>query len=516
MNSENKAAETTNTVEITQTDSEVITHPVKVFLQQCGIDVKTFPVLRFLIEVQEQIERYSRTFIPLRLPRFPGVFFESFFRVLRTVELPSTSNGKNQRFIEIEWLIVEEAISEEEYHSAFAFLSNEIICPSCRSIFQADIEIVTTNEVRVICPECLNPWKIQIEASQKESEKTLILLDEFRSTPSEMRRRLQAWSTENISAADTRYFSLFPFHFERWKDRTAVEWFFGHNEGFRALCNTRNYHFENLIKSFVNYLSVEYFKANPTYPSPHLLETTDIQRRSEIQRKREAQRKVVDELLPMNTAIKQEQKALAAYDRSTMRWVLPSITTLTLLVVFTASYFLWDYSHQQSARKLALKIEREQEMLRRPEVQKVEPAQEPVFPKDTIEKLEQHFDSDSKAFKPNEAGKIAKKVSNARKKMDSKKAKAIDENFRQAMLHLKLQHLSEAISEFKKILEIDPKNASSYRGLGLAYVYDHKFPEAIKAFEIYLSMAGDSFDRNSVEELLNTLKERTKSSVAQQ
>jgi tetratricopeptide (TPR) repeat protein len=90
--------------------------------------------------------------------------------------------------------------------------------------------------------------------------------------------------------------------------------------------------------------------------------------------------------------------------------------------------------------------------------------------------------------------------------------KAVESSLRQALMHLKLQQSKEAISEFKKVISLDPLNSESHRGIGLAYVYEKDFESAISSLKRYLEIAKTASDKASVEELISTLKERIQGS----
>lgn len=92
--------------------------------------------------------------------------------------------------------------------------------------------------------------------------------------------------------------------------------------------------------------------------------------------------------------------------------------------------------------------------------------------------------------------------------------KDLDATYRQGMLHLKLQQGKEAAEDFENIVKVDPENAPSLRGLGLAYYFDQKFDLAVMALEKYLNISKNAVDRESVEKMIQILREKVATASA--
>lgn len=147
-----------------------------------------------------------------------------------------------------------------------------------------------------------------------------------------------------------------------------------------------------------------------------------------------------------------------------------------------------------------------------------EPASQATEPEtDTASQQQAALESEKRKQIARQEEKRKEAAAKERRKELQQKA-IVDAGYRQGLLHLNLQQAKEAAAEFERVIELDPSHVESYRNLGLAYVYDRRFEDAISAFEKYLGMADDNQVSNSksiqsVEQLLVTLRERVETSA---
>jgi len=538
------------------TDPDPIVHPVRAFLHECGIDVTQFPRLRLLVEVRNATKlRGGQLYLPLRIPRAKGFAYESYCRVTRVLEIPSASAPKeHRRFFELEWTVGEHPIPDEEDHTAFSFLAREMDCPSCKHIFIPEIEVLDKTSVRIVCPQCIHHWVLKIEAPHQEKIQVRSLLDAFRDNPSQMRKEIQEWNLLGPQSPGGSEF--FPFHFAKWDEASSsLEWLFDDTYGWTASSKTDDIEFEVLAKAMINAIALEYFLHSRSATDNSILENTDVQRRSEIRRRNQIQREVVEDLFPTQTSVRLDPIRLArekALSPTKKLLVTACATAAALVLVLGAFIFHPQFMHKNSqvykvpssvSKALLSKVgtavtpATTKSALSRQDIERAAEAKVEAerAEADAAENANRLTDEEVKtitnkqistlnAEKLKEAQK-AKEIEADEKKraaeretaaLQKQKAAKIETTFREGMLHLKLQQSKEAIGAFKRVLDLDPNNAASYRGLGLAYVYDQKFDQAIQAFEQYLKVSKNSFDRESILELLRTLKDRTKNSVAKQ
>src|SRR5687768_15851853 len=110
------------TLEGSFTEPDLGIHPLKAFLRQAGIDVATFPKVMLYVETGGQALKSQRVYMPIPSPRSKEIVYESFFRIVRTLEVPSSTGRGHRKFLEIEWTISEEPQVEEERHAALSFV----------------------------------------------------------------------------------------------------------------------------------------------------------------------------------------------------------------------------------------------------------------------------------------------------------------------------------------------------------------------------------------------------------
>lgn len=278
--------------EVSFTVTGVKGHPVRDFLQKAGLNVTSFPHFTFLIETDQRDLRTYRVYVPLRLPEKPGWVYASYCRIRRIFEVPAVKVGQHRKFIEIEWQIDEEAILEEDTHSAFSFIAGELHCLNCREFFIPDPELLNKTSIRVNCPNCLHHWIIKVEASSKTSEPIELLLDTYQSDPKRFHRQIKEWASQPLDAS---YYSYFPFQFVPWDEGTSFQWLFETSQGWSAISNGTSHGFEVLCKSLLNQFTLQSFQASPQVKSHDELEKTEVQRKTDVRKRESAQIKAIEQ-----------------------------------------------------------------------------------------------------------------------------------------------------------------------------------------------------------------------------
>ncbi|MBN8554812.1 MAG: hypothetical protein J0L93_05150 [Deltaproteobacteria bacterium] len=513
-----------------------VEHPVKSFFENAGLDVSRFPQITFLLETTEKQFRAHKVCLPIRLPNQIGYVYEAACRVLKTLEVPLPASG-HRKFLEIEIQIEEIPIHEDDFHETLAFLASEILCISCREVFNPDPEIVDQNAVKVTCPDCLSSWLVKIEQPGRLLKPTSLLLDLYQENPSNLAVKYNDWESQPIQADDEEYYSIFPYHFDYSENSSATEYLFGEVPTWKSLSNGTTRDFESLCKGFLNSITMNFFRNTKLLAPIARLDQTEIQRKSEITKK-------TTEAEILKQTEKSESKAI--------EWPVPNILSLPKPASVTSNaskpYSLKDKvsrtafalagaaalgfiiavlldnipkpSNSNSLNKEAARLESEISSATNsiPSAANIQTPSEKAEA-NSIESIQSRAHSLSLEktspipaqphFPKNQETPQQKKLAEAEKN----RLEQIENSFRQGMLHLKLQQTAQAALEFQHVIDLDPANAASYRGLGLSYVYDQRFEDAIKAFEKYLKISKESFDRTSVEELIQSLKERL---VAQQ
>jgi len=563
---------------ISETLTERAAHPVSLFLQACGLQKSQFPTVRLIVETGETYLQQNPVFVPLRIPDRSGFVYETYFRVIRVVEVPHSQDSKHRRFYEIEWKIQEAALLESEYHKLFSFISGEVECPDCRLLFIPDPVMVDPGTLRISCPSCLEDWTLQLSAGKRRQQAKLIT-DSYYSDPSSLRRTMELWASPFEAKRDNNYQDYFPLEFEAWGEAGSHEWVFGDNPGFRLKLSSESTTLENVARSLINHFALKYFSNRAHLRPSSKLETTEIQRKSRVEVKNRMEAQFAqDFLISEGPALENVSTAPALNESSlpeahSMRerysaigvresdWIssqkeitviksmsildsrpvrarrVPSqllILTVSFflslsLIAGILSYFIVTRSHQQKvARSEAENLSKVEspsgpkenigpaaalDDALKPEAPSVESPQavEPVA-KPIPVKLEEKVLPAPKIVEPVQVQESAIESVETEKPSSPNFAKMalIDAGFRQAMLHLKLQQSKEAIAEFKRVIELDPRHKTAFRNLGVAYVYEKRFPEAIKSFERYLSLTTGSADpdRDEVQALVSSLKER--------
>lgn len=553
------------------TSTEKLEHPVREFLRECGVEVADFPRINFLIEINESIFKNTQVYIPLRIPGRPGVVFESYCRILRVSEIPSIPESSHRTFLELEWIIEETPLLEVEHHAVFSFLSGEVECLSCKHIFNPDPAILDDKSVKVSCPNCLHYWTIKVDSSALNSARLRLITDAFYKDPSKIQKSLADWDlSKDARQSDESYLQYFPIDFEGLQIEAPLDFIFGERLAFKIKSGRLNNDFEILSKSLINRLVFQYFRSPNDSKYSSQLEKTDICRKSDVQIKEEKRKRLHAEFFPareFETIRSQpsespfEQLHFGNTQVKEMKWTAPArpepareknrmalflSTAASLLLIGGIGFYFWSQRGGEFESEMALK--EKLDSLQNNELLKPEPKETELANRDAdlpslkteiletkpvVKKEKTAKSSEEETIKPVEESDTVKTLVMVEKEPEKEEAQAgtkqelvlsksegksenrnlakmalIDAGYRQGMLHLKLQQAKEAALEFEKVIQLDPGHTDSYRNLGLAYVYDRRFEDAITAFEKYLNLAGESEDRNSVEELLATLKDR--------
>lgn len=532
-----------NSNELSHTEPERNVHAVRDFLNRCGVNTSNFPYIRFLIETSEKEIRSGRQYIPLRIPTEPGVVFDTIIRITRVLEVPAVTGAGHRKFLELEWEIDEHAIPEDAIHEAIQFLGHEVMCPKCRELFNPDPEVLDRYSIQIECSQCLFEWIIRATAVEAPEGRVPLLLDLLRADPASMRRYLIQWDRNPIEPTNSLYFSYFPFQFEHWTEQSSLDLLFGEDKGLTALSNGIGNDFELLAKGLLNQISLEYFKQSEFSAPIQGLDKTEIRRKEETVTSYDdmPENTPIVRVTPIQDRPAQITHLNGAETNSEMRWnisaPIPPVSRnlfalnkmAFLSLGIAALVFIY---HVLSANIQNLPIAAKTQS-----VAAIVPAnsETPKEASDETKLLDSALASAKAKIRERqeieekkEAQRAAKKVQIVREDETKTsaptpvvKSNALDERlktervetfYRQGMLHLKLQQSKEAEVEFQQVITLDPKHAAAYRGLGLAYVYDQKFSEAISAFENYLKVTTDHFDKDSIEELIQTLRDRSLSS----
>jgi len=110
-------------------------------LEQLGLDVSSFPIVRFTLETSEREIRTGRMHLPIRLPIQSGVYFESIIRISRVLETSAADFRGTRKFLEIEWVFSESSTIDGSKHPAFSFLADQAQCPGCSEPFYPEPEV---------------------------------------------------------------------------------------------------------------------------------------------------------------------------------------------------------------------------------------------------------------------------------------------------------------------------------------------------------------------------------------
>lgn len=287
---------TNSTVSETLTDRA--SHPVKDFLSECGLHVDQFPTLHFTLEIQEKLLSNTQVYLPLRIPGRSGFVYESSVRVVRMMEIPGVEEQSHRSFIDVEWKIDENPLFEAESHAAFSFVSGEVECPSCRSVFIPEASIIDDRSIKINCPNCMHYWTIRVDSPALSKPECILLTDSFYQNPADLRKEISSWESQSNTIGSTKFKNYFPFEFESWDKAAALEWLFNDLKGYKKLIGSNGSNFEVVVKSFFNFLALKYFKNHGDKRVGQNLETTDICRKSMLIEKQEiSSKKAVQDFL---------------------------------------------------------------------------------------------------------------------------------------------------------------------------------------------------------------------------
>lgn len=550
-----------------------VEHPVRQFFETAGVDVSEFPRLRFLVEVEAFFEKTYFVRIPLRLPSNPGWIHDLVFRTTGLIELPKDDLSGHQKLIEIECVVDEEPIAFKEQHLGSYFLTDVMECPNCRGRYPIQQQVINSKTLQISCEQCQSEWTMSVEREAKDTDQINIITDQYFSEP----LRFAQWIKNSVSKKevlrDTIGRHLFSYDLSRvekeiWgaSARDALDCFKSKNL-------LPNREFSQFIKSIFNFFALKSLEAYFEDKKSNLDET-DICRKSLIE---DSSKNSQFELKPVfvegfnkgvssdtNTKVSDlKLEPVPTKLPSTFRMNKASMSAFAgaaLILISLFSYFFLE-RHQriskiefdQALESVSKEAVEEKLTSLHPTSQEIKiPAKETLealkaeelagnLTPDTAESVDQDPKQDvkpaviqeekieqlappppplippvakKKSLKPVKMAVQKAPLENAPAAIDPKAA-IIEAGFRQGILHLKLRQAKEAAEEFERIIEIDPNHLESYRNLGLAYVYERRFEEAIKTFEKYISFKSPEIDYSSVEELIVTLKERVKIRTSQ-
>ncbi|MGA0164308.1 MAG: tetratricopeptide repeat protein [Bdellovibrionota bacterium] len=556
-----------NYVTTSTTLTAKVGHPVRQFFETAGVDVSEFPRLRFLVEVEEFFENTYSVRIPLRLPANPGWIHDLVFRVTRLIEAPKADLSGHQKLMEIECIVDEEPIAFQEQHLSSYFLTDVMECPNCRGRHPIQQQVLNSKTLQISCEQCQSEWTMSVNVKANDKNQINIITDQYFSEPLRLAKWIKNSTSKKEVSKDSIGKNLFSHRLER---IDGVSWAaFGRaiTDCFESKNLFPTKDFSQFIKSIFNFLALKSLEAYFEDRKSNLDET-DVCRKSLL---KDSSQNSQFELKPVllddfkATSFSNTSAKLSDLKLEPIQEKLPSAFKINkaaiiafggaaLILISLFSYFFFE-RHQRMSKiefdqalesvskeaveKKVASINPTSQEIKIPEKENLEPVEGEELAKNltpvTAESVEQSPKEDvrppaiqEKKIEPSvqlppSIPPVAKKKSPQPVKMAVQKAppvnapaaidpKAaiIEAGFRQGILHLKLQQAKEAAEEFERIIEIDPNHLESYRNLGLAYVYERRFEEAIKVFEKYISFKSPEIDYSSVEELIVTLKERVK------
>ncbi len=551
------------TVSESTVDYDVV-HPAKSFLETCGLQTESFPKFRLVLETPRGLFKNSQSFTPLRLPEKPGFVYESLARIMRVIEMP-TATHKHRKFLEIEWTVDENPLLEEETHPAFSFVSSEVQCPSCKSIFLPEVNVVDPFAIRVSCPSCFHYWTIRVEAPQLDRPNPRLLSDVYFRDPTRLRRLLQ-WTDR--AHQDTEFF---PAHFKP-TDDLSLEWLF---EGSQIFCESRGQFqsdFDILWKSFLNTRFIHSFSSAKSSVSSKL-DSTEIFRKTEVSGRITAPLLRVSQLetkenkdglshsLEAEFPIEITSVSSVSAEQSTLKraqldfrqaspqkpidrslgansserslagvWagVLGGALALAMSTVAFLYFFPTEHKQKfvsasasipvsQTAQSKGVKPPPASVQIPSPSEKVAKTTEAPMIAEALAQPKRDEAELARKAQKDLEREKELKRAEQERLEFLAKqkaeveaqqKRKKISEGLERGSQLMEEQKFLEASREFEKVIEIDPKNTRAIQSLGVSYIYVKRFNEAIAIFENLLSVSKDEKERVYIQEMLATLKDQ--------
>lgn len=607
---------------VSETLTERSEHPVREFLVACGLDVGQFPRVRFIVETPKRLFSNHQVYIPLRIPGRSGFIYESFCRVLRMTDIPAAQGDtyRHRHFIEIELRIEENPILESEHHAAFSFISGEVECPSCRSMFLPDASILDSSSIKISCPNCLHYWTIRVDSPALVSPKPTLLTDQYYHKPAEVKNEIAKWKSAELDAGTEKDLQYFPHRFVETTEGASLEWFFGNQSVLEDKPAEMENDFEVLSKSLVNHLMFHYLLNDREKDHRSNLETTEVFRKSRVKAKSDnleetepsipipnslvaienVQQETVgssglekieelqnqdEQAFNQTTYASQQLDGVVSpsvvrnfqissqqfdsynqrdVERKTKRKMLAIAASLVLgfgLVASVGNFYLESQKAQSLVQReeVLVKEKKEFEAVQatqnkelkqavsdqglKPKEQEVKKEASKNLPSqnealnESLSKIDLSSNvAVSKELKVAEKPEVEKKSvktveevpvikeAKADSKNDLRASKEIENKntdanriaqeafrnayFRQGVVYLDLKKYDEAIEEFKKVIELDPKHSASYRNLGIAQLYTKKFNDALRNLEEFLKIEKNkSSDRDTIVQIVSQLKE---------
>jgi tetratricopeptide (TPR) repeat protein len=109
---------------------------------------------------------------------------------------------------------------------------------------------------------------------------------------------------------------------------------------------------------------------------------------------------------------------------------------------------------------------------------------------------------------PESAPKAEKKAAETAAPAGGNNAQLAAEAYQRGNAKLLSGALPEAIAAFSEAIKLNPKDAQSQRGLGLAYAQSGKAPLAVRHLKLYLKIAPGAPDRALIEKRIEQLSGR--------
>jgi len=461
--------------------------------------------------------------------------------MIRIIEMPSSENSGHRKFIEMEWKIDENPLLEAEFHPAFSFVSGEVECPSCKTLFVADPQIIDEFSIQMTCPSCMHHWGVKIESPCFQNPKVVLLTDHFYKNYADIRREVKNWSTSKDKRGIKTYRQFFPCEFQAWDSKGSLEWFFGDRAGYKKTDLEEVADFEVLSKCFINFIALEYLNLPSDRRISSKLETTEVHRKSEVQLKQtdlnaetpvptfRPSRTPTPEVNPARTLEAKDFTRFSLGEPTYIRrsslsrnMMLMGLSFLLSLMLMGALFGYFIYQSKLSEAYLA-----RQQRLHHVKTQLISPKRSNPIQKltnasvtqtKTQPSVEQSLEPVSVTAQNKREQKTAeanpKLAKSAQTDGDIAKRALADANFRQGILHLKLQQSKEAAADFEKVVALDTRNKEAYKNLGLAYIYQKEFKKALYSLRVYLRLSkkspSEDKDHSQIAQLVKSLQDRVK------